>query len=76
MMTTSAKVLRALQNGRSLTTSQVAKMGAANPTAVISALRRQGYAIYRNTRAGKANTFRLGTPTRSIIAAGISAVGM
>ena len=52
MMTTSAKVLRALQNGRSLTTSQVAKMGAANPTALISALRRQGYAIYRNTRAG------------------------
>ena len=76
MMTTSAKVLRALQNGRSLTTSQVAKMGAANPTALFSALRRQGYAIYRNTRAGKANTFRLGTPTRSIIAAGISAVGM
>ena len=76
MMTTSAKVLRASQNGRSLTTSQVAKMGAANPTALISALRRQGYAIYRNTRAGKANTFRLGTPTRSIIAAGISAVGM
>ena len=63
-MTTSAKVLRALQNGRSLTTSQVAKMGAANPTALISALRRQGYAIYRNTRAGKANTFRLGTYER------------
>ena len=76
MMTTSAKVLRALQNGRSLTTSQVAKMGAANPTALISALRRQRYAIYRNTRAAKAKTFRLGTPPRSIIAAGISAVGM
>ena len=76
MMTTSAKVLRALQNGKSLTTTQVAKLGAANPTALISALRRRGYAIYRNSRVGKANTFRLGTPTRSIIAAGISAVGM
>ena len=48
-MTTSAKVLRALEIGRSLTTVQVAKLGAANPTALISALRRRGYAIYRNS---------------------------
>ena len=75
-MTTSGKVLRALETGKSLTTKQVAKLGAANPTALISALRRRGYAIYRNSRVGKANTFRLGTPSRSIIAAGISAVGM
>lgn len=62
-----------------LTTDQMQnKFGAKNPSAVINELRNDGYSVYLNTRktssGGKVSYYRLGTPRKSVIAAGILAL--
>lgn len=64
---------------RGLTAAQIsARFGVSNPRATISDLRMDGYAIYANRRTdtkGRTKTFyRLGTPARSIVAAGYRAL--
>ena len=73
------KVLTALQNGAELTSKQIAaRFGAGNPQAVIQALRFSGYPIYLNTvtdtKGRSRNVYRLGTPSRAVIAAGYKAM--
>ena len=73
------KVLTALQNGAELTSKQIAaRFGAGNPQAVIQALRFKGFPIYLNTvtdtKGRSRNVYRLGTPSRAIIAAGYKAM--
>lgn len=50
-----------------------ARFGVTNVSAVISKLRKDGHAIYLNTRkrgdGSKVGIYRLGTPTRAMIAA-------
>jgi hypothetical protein len=52
--------------------------GIKNPSAVINELRSEGHAIYRNTRTlstgEKVSFYRLGTPTKRMVAAGILAL--
>ncbi len=77
--TKEAKVLSALQSGRTLSSAQLrAQFGAGNPQAVIQALRFKGFAIYLNvvtdTKGRSRNVYRLGTPSRAIIAAGYKAM--
>lgn len=78
-MTKEARVLSALQGDtKGLTAAQMkARFGVANPTATITVLRQKGYAIYANRRTnkgGETRTFyRLGTPSRAIVAAGYKA---
>lgn len=77
--TKSQALLEALQKGEQLTAKQItSRFGIANPTASVSALRFDGYAIYANKRTNKrGDTFtkyRLGTPTRAVIAAGYRAL--
>ena len=80
MLTTKkAKVLNALQNGRTLSSAQIkAQFGAGNPQAVIQSLRFEGFPIYLNvstdTKGRSRNVYRLGTPSRAIIAAGYKAM--
>jgi predicted ArsR family transcriptional regulator len=62
-----------------LTVSQArARFGISNVAARIDELRKDGYAIYTNTKTledGRKVTFyRLGTPTKRMIAAGIAAL--
>ena len=79
VMTKEARVLSALQSdSKGLTAAQMnARFGIANPTATVTGLRQKGYAIYANRRTnkgGETRTFyRLGTPSRSIVAAGYKA---
>jgi len=73
-------VLNAFENGEELTAKQLtARYGVTNPTALVHALRSEGYAIYLNKRTDSRGQtkmkYRLGTPTRRIIAAGIAALG-
>jgi len=73
------KVLNALQSGRTLSSAQLkAQFGAGNPQAVIQALRFKGFAIYLNTvtdtKGRSRNVYRLGTPSRAIVAAGYKAM--
>ena len=76
----SARFLTALKNGEQLTAKQItARFGIANPTATVSDLRlRGGYAIYANrmtNKGGETRTFyRLGTPSRAVVAAGYRAI--
>ena len=73
------KVLTALESGAELTSKQIAaRFGAGNPQAVIQSLRFKGYPIYLNTvtdtKGRSRNVYRLGTPSRAVIAAGYKAL--
>ena len=73
------KVLTALQSGRTLSSAQLkSQFGAGNPQAIIQSLRFKGYPIYLNvvtdTKNRSRNVYRLGTPSRAIIAAGYKAM--
>ena len=78
-VTKESKVLSALQNGRTLSSAQMrAFFGTGNPQAVIQSLRFKGYPIYLNTvtdtKGRSRNVYRLGTPSRAVIAAGYKAL--
>ena len=80
-VTKKAQVLGALQsNDRGLTAAQItARFGVGNVRATISDLRMDGFAIYANQSTdskGRVKTFyRLGTPSRAVVAAGYRAPG-
>jgi hypothetical protein len=80
-MSVKSKVLAYLSKSTGYNTLTPAKMqslfGVANPSATINDLRNEGHAIYLNSRivnGEKVSFYRLGTPTKRIIAAGISAL--
>ncbi len=80
-MSVKSKVLAYLSKNSGYNTLTATKMqsmfGAANPSAVVDDLRKDGYAIYLNTRVvngEKVSFYRLGTPTKRMIAAGIIAL--
>lgn len=78
-MTQKAKLRQAFFNGAQLTSKQIrAQFKIASPTKVISMLRMEdGLPIYANkhvdTKGRETTKFRLGTPSRKIIAAGYRA---
>ena len=77
--TKSGKLLEALQSGEKLTAKQItARFGIKNPTATVSDLRFSGYAIYANqhkdTKGRQTTKYRLGNPSRRIVAAGYRAM--
>ena len=77
--TKAARVIAALENGVELTSKQIsARYGVGNPRALISSLRMQGFSVYLNKRTnGFGDTYskyRLGTPTRAVVAAGNQAL--
>ena len=80
-MTKTNMVLEALMNGEEMTAKQItARYGVANPHEVVRSLRSQGYAIYlnahKNARGETKQKYRLGNPSRKVIAAGIAALGV
>jgi len=79
--TKQARLLEALRNGEELTSKQIAsRFGIANPTATVSDLRFAGYAVYGNrhtdTKGRVSTKYRLGTPSRAVVAAGYRALAM
>ena len=79
-VTKTAKVLAALESGAELTGKQItARYGVKNARAVISTIRMQGYPVYLNKRVSTFDgetysKYRLGTPTRAVVAAGYQAL--
>jgi hypothetical protein len=80
-MTVKTKVLSYLSKDSAYNTLTSAKMqtmfGVANPSAMVDTLRKEGHAIYLNSRIvndEKVSFYRLGTPTKRMIAAGIFAL--
>jgi hypothetical protein len=80
VLTKEEKVLNALQGtNRGLTAAQIeSRFLVGNARATVSALRMKGYPIYANRHTdtkGRTKTFyRLGTPSRAVIAAGYKAL--
>jgi len=77
--TKTEKVITALEGGAELTAKQItARYGVANPRAVISSLRMQGYPVFLNQRTNSLgetySKYRLGTAPRSVVAAGYQAL--
>jgi hypothetical protein len=81
-MSVKSKVLAYLSKDGAYNTLTANKMqsvfGVANPSATINELRNDGHAIYFNSRINsngeKVSFYRLGTPTKRIVAAGIAAI--
>ena len=79
-LTQTQRVINALENAAELTAKQIsARYGVKNVRAVISQLRTEGYAIFLNKRVSSFDgetysKYRLGTPTRAIVAAGYAAL--
>ena len=80
-VTKQSRLLEALQKGEQLTAKQIAaRFGIANPTATVSDLRFSGFAVYANkhvdTKGRVTTKYRLGRPSREIVAAGYRALSM
>jgi predicted transcriptional regulator len=78
--TKTQRLVEVLKSGEELTAKQIsARFGLANPTATVSDLRlRLGYAVYANKKTdtkGRVTTkYRIGTPSRAVVAAGYRAL--
>lgn len=74
------RVFQALQEGRSLTTSQAKKMGIGNLGAEVHRIRQHGFAVYANSRkAGngvRVTEYVMGKPSRNLVAAGYRALAL
>lgn len=73
------KLLTALQSGQALTESQIEKrFNIGNARAEIHRVRRAGFAVYTNKRKAAnhmiVTEYRMGKPSRKIIAAGYKAI--
>jgi transcription initiation factor IIE alpha subunit len=80
MINQKEKVLNVLSEGREVTAKQLSsQFGIGSPTKVISELRRDGHAIYLNrrvdTKGRETQKYRLGTPTRRMVAVAASVLG-
>ena len=68
------KVLNLLSKGENVTWKTIRnKIDLESPRAMIDTLRAEGYMIYGNKVRGQ-KVYRMGTPTRAIVAAGIQAL--
>lgn len=71
-------VLKTLKSGRQFTAGQMAGLFGTTEATVaarISELRAQGYSIYSNTAKNGKTAYRLGTPSRRMVAAAFAAAG-
>ena len=80
MKSQKTRVLRSLQSGKEFTAKEIgAYFGAGSPTKIISELRRDGHAIYLNkktdTKGRVTHQYRLGTPSRAMVAMAAAVVG-
>tara|TARA_R110000822_G_scaffold25600_1_gene77397 strand:- start:1170 stop:1418 length:249 start_codon:yes stop_codon:yes gene_type:complete len=77
-MSMQAKVLTKLQTGKAFTASQFAnlfKSTEATVAARISDLRKDGYAIYSNRGKNGKTSYRIGSPSRAMVAAAYNSAG-
>jgi len=79
MTTKTDRFLKALKTGNEISPAQaVSRYGFESPQAVGSAvrnLRESGYAVYTNKRVNGKTTYRIGTPTRRMVATAYRVLG-
>jgi len=79
--TKTGRLLAALQSGEQLTEGQIRqRFGLRNPRASVSDIRYQGFAVYANrhtdTKGRTTTKYRIGRPSRELIAAGYKAMSL
>lgn len=77
-MSIQTSVLKTLKSGRQFTAGQLAGLFGTTEATVaarISELRSMGYSIYSNTAKNGKTAYRLGTPSRRMVAAAFAAQG-
>lgn len=77
-MSIQTSVLKTLRTGRQFTAGQLAGLFGTTEATVaarITELRSKGYAIYSNTAKNGKTAYRLGVPSRRMVAAAYSAAG-
>jgi len=77
-MSLQTSVLKNLESGRQFTAGQMAglfRSTEASVAARITELRAQGYSIYSNTAKNGKTAYRLGKPSRRMVAAAYAAAG-
>jgi hypothetical protein len=77
-MSLQTKVLNVLRSGKQFTAGQIAGLFGSTETSVtarVSELRAQGYAIYSNTAKNGKTAYRLGKPSRAMVAAAYASAG-
>ena len=73
-LTKKQKVLNLLSNGRAITWSTLrTKFDLTSPRAMVDQLRVEGHMVYIN-KTSNGTTYRMGTPTKAILAAGVKKV--
>ena len=71
-----SKLLNFLKSGQTITESQAVKMfGIQRVSARVAELRAEGYSVYRNTTKTGKTAYRLGSPSRAMVAAAYQAAG-
>ena len=82
MTSLKSKILSSLMEGNAVSGKQFAARYHTSVTSIgarVSELRRDGYAIYNNTKTDsqgrKASFYKIGAPTRKVVAAGYAALG-
>lgn len=74
--TQNERILSFLENGNTLTAKQALSMFGVNYIGKrVSELRAEGYPIYTNTSSTGSTVYRLGRPSRAMVAAAYAAVG-
>ena len=77
-MSMQTKVLKTLSSGKPYTAAQLSnlfKTTEGTVAARVSELRAQGYAIYTNKAKNGKSAYRLGTPSRRMVATAFAAAG-
>ena len=73
-LTKKQKVLNLLSTGRPVTWTRLRnKFDLTSPRAMVDTLREEGHMVYIN-QTSNGTTYRLGTPTKAILAAGVQKV--
>jgi len=77
-MSIQTKVLKTLKSGKQFTAGQMAGIFRTTEGTIatrVSELRAQGYSIYSNTAKNGKTAYRLGTPSRAMVATAYAALG-
>jgi transcription initiation factor IIE alpha subunit len=72
------RVLKVLESGRNFTPAQLAGLTGSSEDSIrprISELRSEGHAVYTNTTKNGKTAYRLGTPSRKMVAAAYAMMG-
>jgi len=74
-LTKKQKVLNLLSKGKAVAwTTMRNKFDLTSPRAMVDQLRTEGHMVYINQTSSGGTSYRLGTPTKAIIAAGVNKV--